>query len=123
MAKLANIYSYKVLDKTLSVSLSTLLVGLQNLLATQFIRPGYTVINMSMTMPYSLTLNDALANYYAAGAVVVVAAGNGGVDACTQSPASAGSSVFTIGASSYDDSMASFSNYGTCLDIFAPGIF
>ena len=54
------------------------------------------------------------------GMFVVVAAGNENRDACIGSPSSA-KSAFTVGASYVDDSRASFSNYGDCVDTFAPG--
>lgn len=49
-----------------------------------------------------------------------VAAGNDGTNADHMSPASAPTAV-TVGATTFTDARASFSNYGTCLDIFAPG--
>merc|ERR1719245_338026 len=56
----------------------------------------------------------------AAGVTVVVAAGNYNSDACTFSPARYASTI-AVGATSNDDEKASFSNYGACIDIFAPG--
>jgi subtilisin family serine protease len=55
-----------------------------------------------------------------AGMLVVVAAGNENMDSCNRSPASA-TAAFTVGASYVDDSRASFSNYGECVNTFAPG--
>jgi len=49
-----------------------------------------------------------------------IAAGNSNVDACTTSPARV-SSAITVGATTITDARASFSNFGPCLDIFAPG--
>eukprot|EP00741_Cyanophora_paradoxa_P008385 tig00001304_g8112.t1 len=56
----------------------------------------------------------------AAGITVVVAAMNSNLDACTVSPASA-PNVITVGATTNTDARASYSNFGTCIDIFAPG--
>lgn len=53
--------------------------------------------------------------------LIVVAAGNDNKDACSQSPARNGG-VITVGASTNQDARASFSNYGRCLDLFAPGL-
>jgi subtilisin family serine protease len=60
------------------------------------------------------------------GISVVVAAGNNDDDACLYSPArrSLGSdSIITVGATAWDDTMASFSNYGDCVSVLAPGLF
>jgi cerevisin len=54
-----------------------------------------------------------------AGIVYAVAAGNDNVDACTTSPASA-EGVITVGATTQIDVRSYYSNYGECLDIFAP---
>jgi subtilisin family serine protease len=57
----------------------------------------------------------------AAGVTMVVAAGNDNLDACTKSPASEPSAI-TVGATMNDDTRASFSNFGGCVDLFAPGV-
>ena len=77
------------------------------------------VINMSLSGPRSESVNTAVEAAINAGVHVVVAAGNDGVDACTRSPASATSAV-TVGSVNSADRMSSFSNHGTCIDIFAP---
>ena len=53
--------------------------------------------------------------------IVVVAAGNSNMDACSSSPAGAGGNVITVGSTKRDDYRSSFSNYGKCVDIFGPG--
>jgi subtilisin family serine protease len=68
----------------------------------------------------SAALNAAVASAVAKGLVVVVAAGNNGTDACSASPASEPTAI-TVGASTSSDTKASYSNYGACVDIFAPG--
>ncbi len=78
------------------------------------------VANMSLGGASSNALNAAVARGVADGVVFVVAAGNDGVDACRYSPASAASAV-TVGATGATDVRARFSNFGSCLDIFAPG--
>ncbi|MGA1260226.1 MAG: fibronectin type III domain-containing protein, partial [Ilumatobacteraceae bacterium] len=67
------------------------------------------------------SLNSAVANAVADGITMVVAAGNNRRDASTISPASEPSAI-TVGATASNDSRASFSNFGTLLDIFAPGV-
>ncbi|MFE8034611.1 S8 family serine peptidase, partial [Thiohalocapsa marina] len=78
------------------------------------------VANLSLGGGYSASINRAVANAAAAGITMAVAAGNENTDACDSSPASEPSAL-TVGASTSSDARASFSNYGTCLDLFAPG--
>ena len=66
------------------------------------------------------SINTAVNNAVAAGVAIVVAGGNSDSDACSTSPASATSAI-TVGATGTHDSRAFFSNYGECIDIFAPG--
>lgn len=68
----------------------------------------------------SATMANVLKKATKSGLTVVVAAGNENLDACGNSPAFV-PEVITVGATTPDDSRASFSNYGECLDIFAPG--
>ena len=68
----------------------------------------------------SIALNDAVKAAVAANIVVVVAAGNDSTDACRGAPASE-PSAYTVASSTKSDSLSSFSNYGTCVDIIAPG--
>lgn len=67
-----------------------------------------------------MALNLAVNNIVRNGAHIVVAAGNLNIDACSQSPGSA-SMVITVGSSGSADGLSSFSNWGTCVDIVAPG--
>ncbi len=79
------------------------------------------VANMSLGGTTSRTLNDAVHRSIAKGVTYVVAAGNDSRDACRQSPASAAAAI-TVGATDNTDTRGSFSNFGSCLDIFAPGV-
>jgi subtilisin family serine protease len=81
-----------------------------------------SVANLSFAGAYSATLNQAVANAIAAGVTVVASAGDNGMppDACQYSPASAPGAI-TVGAMRQGDMMAGFSNYGPCVDMFAPG--
>jgi subtilisin family serine protease len=76
---------------------------------------------MSLGGPASQATDDAVARAVAAGVTVVVAAGNENQDACNVSPARAPSAI-TVGASDNRDARASFSNWGTCVDLFGPGV-
>jgi subtilisin family serine protease len=78
------------------------------------------VVNMSLGGSPSTSLDSAVNRAVAAGVVVVVAAGNDNTDACTASPARVPSAI-TVGATTSTDARASFSNYGSCVDLFAPG--
>jgi subtilisin family serine protease len=78
------------------------------------------VANMSLTMDQVGVGDDAIKKSIAAGTVYSVAAGNSSTDACGTSPARVPEAI-TVNASDENDNRASFSNYGTCTDIFAPG--
>jgi len=84
------------------------------------------IANMSLGGSASTALDDAVRNSAAAGVFYSLAAGNDGTDACTQSPARAGAGtnngIMTVAATSSNDSEASWSNYGSCVDIWAPGV-
>jgi len=86
--------------------------------AAQSFRPA--VANMSLGGGVSTALDNAVANAVSAGITFVVAAGNSNVDACTASPARTPSAI-TVGATTNTDARASYSNFGSCVDIFAPG--
>ncbi len=78
------------------------------------------VANMSLGGGFSQSVTAAVALLVADGVTVVVAAGNSNQDACRFSPASAPDAL-TVGATTSIDTRAKYSNFGTCLDIFAPG--
>ena len=78
------------------------------------------VANMSLGGGKSPALDQAVTNLWNSGVFLAVAAGNDNVDACTESPSGA-SSVFTVAASTKTDAKASYSNWGACVEIYAPG--
>jgi subtilisin family serine protease len=83
---------------------------------------GPAVANVSIGIDgYSQALNDAVTASIADGVVYAVSAGNDAVDACTESPGSTPRAI-TVGATDSGDNRAAFSNFGTCLDVFAPGV-
>ena len=90
-----------------------------NWLRTNAAKPA--VANMSLGYPYTSTLNTAVTNLISSGVFVAVAAGNENQAACNVSPASA-SGTLTVAASNSSDARASFSNYGGCVDVYAPGV-
>ncbi len=79
-----------------------------------------SVANLSLGGSASTALDNAVISSIAAGVTYAVAAGNANQDACTSSPARV-AAVLTVGATTSTDARASFSNYGACLDLFAPG--
>ena len=83
--------------------------------------PGPAVANMSLGGGKSAALNRAVANLSNSGVLVAVAAGNSAANACNSSPSSEPTAV-TVAASSVSDASASFTNFGRCVDLYAPGV-
>ena len=117
VAKQVTLVPVRVLGCTGSGSWSGVIAGI-DWVANGALRPA--VINMSLGGGKSTSLNAAVEGAIAKGVTVVVAAGNNGAIACNYSPASAPSAI-TVGATTSADSRATYSNYGSCVDIFAPG--
>lgn len=117
IAKGASVVPVRVLACDGSGSMSGVLAGL-DWVAVNAVRPA--VVNMSLGGGASSTLDSAVANVVSRGITVAVAAGNSNVDACTSSPAREPSAI-TVGATASNDARASYSNWGKCLDVFAPG--
>jgi subtilisin family serine protease len=78
------------------------------------------VANMSLGGGASTALDTAVNNLHNANVTIAVAAGNSNANACNSSPARAVNAV-TTGSTTSTDARSSFSNFGTCLDLFAPG--
>ena len=79
------------------------------------------VANMSLGGGASTALDDAVRRSISAGVSYAVASGNSNANACNYSPARV-SEALSVNASDRNDARASFSNYGTCTDLFAPGV-
>jgi subtilisin family serine protease len=118
IAKNVALVAVKVLDCGGSGTWTGVISGINWVVANKGSTPA--VANMSLSGGYSASVNTAVVNATAAGVTVVVAAGNASADACNSSPASEPTAI-TVGATTSEDARSSFSNYGTCLDIFAPG--
>jgi subtilisin family serine protease len=117
VAKGVSLIPVRVLDCTGSGSYSGVIAGI-DWVAGSTLRPA--VANMSLGGGLSSSVNAAVAGAVSKGVTMVVAAGNSGADACSYSPASEPSAI-TVGATDSSDARASYSNYGTCVDMFAPG--
>ncbi len=118
VAKGVQLRGVRVLNCSGSGSTSGIISAL-NWLRTNAVRPA--VANMSLGGGYSASLNTATNNLANSGVFMAVAAGNENQNACNVSPASA-SAAYTTAASDRSDRRASFSNYGSCVDAYAPGV-
>ncbi|MBA3601416.1 MAG: S8 family peptidase, partial [Acidobacteria bacterium] len=117
VAKSVRLYAVRVLDCAGSGSNSGVIAGV-DWVKNNHIKPA--VANMSLGGGASSALDTAVNNAIAAGITFAVAAGNENQDACNVSPARAPNAV-TVGSTTNTDARSSFSNFGTCVDIFAPG--
>jgi hypothetical protein len=129
VASSANVYGVKVMDDSGEGYDSDIIEGLK------FVYDAYlahkwqpTVVSMSIGGPCGSyddcsvdLLVQAVEMMTTAGMVVVVAAGNGKCDACLETPAFAPSAI-TVGAIDRADRAAVFSDFGKCVDIYAPGV-
>jgi subtilisin family serine protease len=117
VAKEVTLHPVRVLDCRGSGTTSGVIAGVDWVAANH---EGPAVANMSLGGAVSPSLDTAVSNAIASGVTFAVAAGNSNRDACTASPARVPEAI-TVGASTEDDERASFSNFGGCVDIFAPG--
>lgn len=88
----------------------------------QPVLPKRAVVNMSLATNWTQVLDDAVSRSIAAGVAYVVAAGNDGSDSCIYSPARVPGAI-TVGATTATNTRAPYSNFGGCVDLFAPGDF
>src|ERR1044072_4477734 len=117
VAKSVNLRGVRVLDCNGSGSTSGVIAGVD------FVRNNHSnpaVANMSLGGGASSTLDTAVNNLANSGVAIAVAAGNSNANACNSSPARAANAI-TVGSTTTSDARSSFSNFGTCLDLFAPG--
>jgi subtilisin family serine protease len=117
VAKGVNLRGVRVLDCNGSGSNSGVIAGI-DWVRLNHAKPA--IANLSLGGGFSSATNTAVNNLASAGVFVAVAAGNSNADACNYSPASA-SGVTTVAASTSSDARASYSNYGSCVNIYAPG--
>lgn len=117
VAKSALLRGVRVLDCNGSGSTSGVIAGV-DWVRNNHIAPA--VANMSLGGGVSTALDTAVNNLANAGVTIAVAAGNSNANACNSSPARAANAI-TVGSTTTSDARSSFSNFGTCLDLFAPG--
>ena len=122
VAKGANLWAARVVNCQGSGNVSMAIAAVDWVTANA-VRPA--VVNMSLGYGDVQSLRTAVENSVAAGVVYAVSAGNGDflgrpLNACSGSPAGAPNAL-TVGATASNDAESSFSNYGTCVDILAPG--
>lgn len=119
VAKAATIVPVRVLNCSGSGSNSGVISGI-DWAVTHHTGTTPAVMNLSLGSAASPAVDSAINRAIADGIVVVVAAGNSNANACGASPARVPDAI-TVGASTNTDARASFSNYGACVDLFAPG--
>jgi subtilisin family serine protease len=117
LAKGASLHGVRVLSCA-GVGLTSQIIAGIDWVTQNAIKPA--VANMSLGGGLSTALNNATTNLWNSGVFVAVAAGNDNVDACTASPASA-PGAFTAASSTKTDAKSSFSNWGNCVEAYAPG--
>jgi len=117
VAKSVTLHAVRVLDCNGSGTTSGVIAGVDWVTANRILP---AVANMSLGGGASTALDDAVRNSVAAGVTYAIAAGNSNADACSSSPARV-SQALTVGSSTSGDVRSSFSNFGTCVDLFAPG--
>ena len=120
VAKNVTLHPVRVLNCWNGGPLSAVIMGVDWVTAQVIDEPHSAIANLSLITAASQTLDDAVRASIAAGVTYVVAAGNNSADACNYSPARVAEAI-TVGASTSEDIMASNSNFGPCVDIFAPG--
>ena len=117
VAKSVSLMAVRVLDCSGSGAWSTVIAGM-DWVATYHVKPA--VANMSLGGAAMQSVDDAVNRMHNAGVTVVVAAGNNADNACYYSPARAANAI-TVGNTTSTDARSSSSNWGSCLDLFAPG--
>jgi subtilisin family serine protease len=117
VAKGVSLVPVRVLDCNGSGSNSGVIAGVNWVTSNHAAR---SVANMSLGGSASSALDTAVSNSIASGVTYAIAAGNSNANACNSSPARVASAL-TVGSTTSTDARSSFSNYGTCVDLFAPG--
>ncbi|KAG0248154.1 hypothetical protein BGZ95_008197, partial [Linnemannia exigua] len=119
VAKKVKIVGVKVLAANGKGPTSGVVAGMDYVIANAVV--GKSVVNMSLGGGKSRAIDDAAARMFAKNIPLIAAAGNEAVDACDGSPSGA-KNVLTVGATDNADTPAYFTNFGSCVEIFGPGV-
>ena len=117
VAKSVALHPVRVLDCTGAGTIANVLSGMNWVTAN---RLAPAVAYLGFSSPANATVDTAVAQMTNAGIVVVASAGSNNADACNYSPGRAPSAI-TVSASTSADAAAAFANYGSCVDLYAPG--
>ena len=120
VAKAVNLVAVKVMSDRGFGTTGDIVAGL-NWVAGQHVPGDRDIVSMSIGGTGNNPMDDATNSLINAGIAAVIAAGNSNENACDYSPARVANAT-TVGASNIDDESAVFSNFGTCVDITAPGV-
>jgi subtilisin family serine protease len=120
VAKAVHLVAIKVLNCQGSGTSASVVAGIDYVTA-QHATGTPAVANMSLGGGANTAIDYAVRNSIAAGVSYAIASGNSNANACNTSPARVAEAI-TVNASDINDARASFSNYGSCTDIFAPGV-
>jgi subtilisin family serine protease len=120
VAKDVELVAVKVLSDNGSGATSGVIAGVDFVTGQSKSKTKKIVANLSLGGAFSSAMNAACNGAVDAGIFMAVAAGNDNGNACSYSPASA-AKVCTVGATDKEDRRSSFSNWGTCVDVFGPG--
>ena len=123
VAKSANLYSVRVLQCNCTAPSRVILYGLDFIAQIVKERGRNAIILVALSCTYSEAINEDIKflSLYKDGIVVITAAGNDRADACERSPSSSPYAI-TVGATDRYDNIAETSNFGPCVDLFAPGV-
>lgn len=121
VAKLATLFPVRVLDCDNRGNMSYVVAALDWIAASRD-RSRPAVVNLSLNGPASQTLDNVVTRLIDSGVTVIVSAGNDGANACNYSPARVPTAL-TVASMNTSEYRAEFSNFGPCVDLFAPGMY